>query len=570
MIPAILPTFDLTPWTGWSFVGEPDLFILATIGILAIRAPVRRQDFILTGWAGRILLLLVCVYCANVVIGLALPGPFGGSDNPYLRPDNALRLAKGFIAALALLPFFRARQRVNRDAVQMFGFGMITGLTGVCLAAVVERALFPGLFDFTSDYRIVATFSSMHLGGGHIGAYIAMALPFLIACCIRPGLVGIGAAVSIALVGGYTLVVTYARTAYVAALVGLCTAFAGWVLGLRHSRDATRFTALLPALILTVVSAIVVAATLMPERLETVADDLGTREGNWIGGLALRDNGAVAALVGMGLGTYPRVALSHSHGLHAPTNFLVRHEGDNSALSLHAGSSTYLTQRVPIEPDQSYTISLKLRSLDGEGKLSALLCENMLLYSVNCQSVGFEAAHDGTWRDLTATLSSIGLREHPLFGLIRRPVELSLSDSVLGSTIEIENVKLVSPHGLDIVANGDFGQGMSRWYFTDDDHLAWRIKNQYLMTLFECGTLGLGVLLLTALGGIGGAVKSLLRGNLMAAAIAASLVAFLCSSAFDYLLEVPRLATLFYLICFIGLDYGATQRDDPSPVRATT
>ena len=36
VIPAVLPSFDLTPWTGWTRVGEPDLFVLVTIGSLGV------------------------------------------------------------------------------------------------------------------------------------------------------------------------------------------------------------------------------------------------------------------------------------------------------------------------------------------------------------------------------------------------------------------------------------------------------------------------------------------------------------------------------------------------------
>ena len=42
VVPAVLPALDLTPWTGWTRVGEPDLFVLVTIAILALRAPPRR------------------------------------------------------------------------------------------------------------------------------------------------------------------------------------------------------------------------------------------------------------------------------------------------------------------------------------------------------------------------------------------------------------------------------------------------------------------------------------------------------------------------------------------------
>ena len=69
---------------------------LVTIGILALRAPPRRADFPLEGFPAVVLVLSLISYFLSIALGLALPGPEGGSDNPHLRPDNALRLAKGF------------------------------------------------------------------------------------------------------------------------------------------------------------------------------------------------------------------------------------------------------------------------------------------------------------------------------------------------------------------------------------------------------------------------------------------------------------------------------------------
>ena len=51
----------------------------------------------------------------------------------------------------------------------------------------------------------------------------------------------------------------------------------------------------------------------------------------------------------------------------------------------------------------------------------------------------------------------------------------------------------------------------------------------------------------------------------MAAAVGASLVAFLCSGVFDYLLEVPRLAALFYIVAFAGLTMIPKPRRGPAP-----
>jgi O-antigen ligase len=73
------------------------------------------------------------------------------------------------------------------------------------------------------------------------------------------------------------------------------------------------------------------------------------------------------------------------------------------------------------------------------------------------------------------------------------------------------------------------------------------------MSLFEGGALGLASFVLLAGTALTGAVRAMARGDQMAAAVAAALVAFLFSGVFDYLLEVPRLAALFYLIVFCGL-----------------
>ena len=223
VIPAVLPSFDLTPWTGWTQVGEPDLFVLATIGVLALWVPPRFADFRLEGLAAAVVVLSLISYLSSVVLGLALPGPEGGSDNPYLRPDNALRLAKGFFTALALLPFFRARMRTHGDAMAWLGTGMAIGLALVASAVLAERAVFTGLFDFTTGYRVVGTFSSMHVGGGCIGAYIAMALLFLLVCLLRPRPLTLLAMFGIAIVAGYALVVSYARAAYAAAMISMLT-----------------------------------------------------------------------------------------------------------------------------------------------------------------------------------------------------------------------------------------------------------------------------------------------------------------------------------------------------------
>ena len=557
VLPTVLPAFDLRPWTGWQFVGEADLFVVTTVAVLAVRTPLRRQDIVMTNVAGAVIAGYVAVYLVAIVIGLALPGPAGGSDNPYLRPDNALRLAKGLGAALFMLPFLQQRQRVNGDAAAKFAVGMVTGLLAVTVTAIIERALFPGILDFKTDYRIVASFAGMHLGGGLIGAYLAMTLPYVAVFLLRPRWYKAVAMLIIVVLAGYVLVVTYARTAYAAALVGMVAATGGWMMVPDLSRRNAVATFVLPAIALAAVCGIVALGAFdtqyMFARLETIAPDLGTRENNWTGGLALRDAKIKTDLFGTGLGTYPRIVLANREGARAPVNFTIKREDGKRFLSVTAESMLYFVQRVAIDPDQTYKLTVTLRSPDGKGAFSAMLCENVLLYSENCRGPESRALDGHGWQNVSVDISAVGLEARTILGWFKRPVVFTMFDPVRSSALDISDVRLMDPSGRNIIANGDFAGGMERWYFSSDDHLVWRIHNQYLMTLFESGVVGLGALLLLLVAALSGAVRAVRQGHRMAAAVLGSLGAFLVSGLFDYLLEDPRLATLFYLVCFLAL-----------------
>ena len=59
--------------------------------------------------------------------GVALTAHLGPahSDLVYMRPANAIRISKGFGAALLLLPFMRDRHRAHGDAMIFFAAGMV-------------------------------------------------------------------------------------------------------------------------------------------------------------------------------------------------------------------------------------------------------------------------------------------------------------------------------------------------------------------------------------------------------------------------------------------------------------
>jgi hypothetical protein len=464
-------------------------------------------------------------------------------------------MAKGFFTALALLPFLRARMRMHRDTMVWLGAGMATGLALVGSAVLAERAVTIGLFDFTTSYRVVGTFSSMHVGGGRIGAYIAMALPFLLVCLLRPRPLTLLAMFGIATGAGYALVVSYARDAYAPALISSLIAALGWMWAAQRHRRTGVAALALPAVVVMVVGILLstFGSGFLAERLRQALPDLANRRGNWSGGLALRGDSLATTLFGMGLGTYPRIVLARKPDEHFPTNFVVAQDGSYHFLSLHTGLPIYFGQKVPGRPDQQYQVFVALRSPDGKGVLSVTLCEKLLLYSANCRDTTFRSDLSETWEDFGAAISTAGLDEDATLGWFKRPLELAFFDPVPDSTIEIGQIRMLDPQGHDILTNGNFSRGTERWYFTDDKHPIWRIQNQYLMSLFESGVLGLASFILLTGTALVGALRAIGRGDRMAAAVAASLVAFLFSGVFDDLLGLPRLTALFYIIVFCGL-----------------
>src|SRR5579871_641802 len=101
-LPALLPLFDLAPWSGRFFFDEFDALVLLTAGILALRDPGEEGALSRTVWT--VIALLCASYAISALIVLWPPpkvtaDSFANYDSPY----NALRVGKGFLWALLLL-----------------------------------------------------------------------------------------------------------------------------------------------------------------------------------------------------------------------------------------------------------------------------------------------------------------------------------------------------------------------------------------------------------------------------------------------------------------------------------
>jgi len=296
-----------------------------------------------------------------------------------------------------------------------------------------------------------------------------------------------------------------------------------------------------------------------------VVNDLNFRAANWAGGIHLADPTLATRLFGMGLGSYPRIAAARLPATEGPSNYVLQHTEDGTSLALRMKLRLYFGQKIWLDPGETYRIGLRARAKPGTG-LGIILCEKMLLYSQNC--TGTALALGPQWTDFDQTIVAPGTRGESWSPARLRPLELSFGVQT-GQEVEIARISVSDQTGREHIANGDFANGMARWFFTDDHHWSWRIFNQYLMTLFELGLIGAVASLLLGVSGFLGAIRAMGHGDAMAACLAPALAAIAVSFLFDAILEAPRLGLLFYLMIGFGLDYLTASRPLAVPANST-
>lgn len=554
LVPAALVGLDFTIWSGRMMVTESDPVLLVTVAVLLWRAPPARADLWPSGWAGWVWTAVALVLAGETLRGLASPYrlPEGSSD-PYLLAENALRLVKGPASAFLLMPFWRARERVHGDALARFAAGMVVALAVVAAAGVVERAVFPGIFDFHSFYRIAATFSSVQFGGDDIGTFLAMAPPFLVVCLAPPRPVRLAAGAVVGVVGAYALLVTYSRTAYGAAvLAALTTLVLSWPRRGGRRVGAGLLACVVFAGLAGTVLGFAVDSRVMTTRLSTVLPDFQARWDNWTGGLAMMDRSPVAMALGMGLGTFPRIARLRAPLPLRPSNDVVLRGRKGRFLRIRTGSRFYFGQKVAVRPGAIYRLRFRLRTAPGS-QADAVLCEKLLLYSEACNAAPIPPGPPGVWRRIAVPLSAAGLDRRVVLGGLRRPIEFSVFPAGPGQQVDVARLRLIGPGGREVLHNGSFRDGTARWYPTDDTHLAWAIWNEYAAQFFAGGVLGLAMWLLLGAAGLWGAAGAALRGESVAAGLAGAVVAVLAAGVFDDVLTSPRLGAVIYWVLLMGV-----------------
>jgi hypothetical protein len=320
LLPGLLPVVDLAPWTGMIHFTESDALVLCTLAVFGLREAWRPSVAVgRGGWRfGPTQIGLVALMAASYALSTAWAPLAGLGQDPnllvaYDSPLNGVRLAKGFVFALLLLPVLAVSFRADpQGAPARFAQGMLLGLLLVSLAALWERLAFPGLSDFASDYRTTALFWEMNVGGAQLDGWLALSLPFLFWGMLRqksvPALMGLAL---IAVLAGYATFTTFSRGLYAGAAIGVACVIG--LMAMRRKGESGRAlssSVLLLVLVLAAVCAGLLAGVFQTAGYRGMAAMLGLAVAVYLVGPSMPGlswRGTLLALLLAGMGAFASV-----------------------------------------------------------------------------------------------------------------------------------------------------------------------------------------------------------------------------------------------------------------------
>ncbi len=584
VVPAAMPVLNFSPWTGWLVFEEFDLLLLGTLAAayahMAWTARAHQTTKLPNGQLHRGLNALLA---AMAMLGL-LSLWRGFADAGGFRFDwfagytdalNSWRVFKSLGFALLFFPLLRWHAADDGNlAVRRLAQGMVVGLALVTLAVLWERAAFPGVFDFSANYRTVALFWEMHVGGAAIDVYLAMSSPFVLWALVntRRPLVWLMLAL-LAVLTAYACLTTFSRGVYLAvALPLLALVWMQW----RQRRVLppggrlvwrARANAALSVLVLLEVAAVLVGGSFMAERLTRAGPDLSSRVEHWRHGLDLLASPA-DWLLGKGLGRLPANYAAKAPKGEFPGTVSHRVEPQpgqprNAFVTLHgpktrpaASGGFALTQRVEGLAGMAHQARFDVR-VEKMTRIEVSVCERHLLYDRRCQAARVrvkpvEALGQVTWQPLTVTLRGDAFANDAWHDA--RLLMFSVSVINVAGAADIDNVTLTGQGTAQLLGNADFSAGMAQWFpAAQSNFLPWHLDNLYLEVLVERGLPALLLLLAVVLGAMGSLWRGPGRHLPLAPFLAASLVAVLLVGLVSSVMDVPRVAFLFLLLLFVAV-----------------
>lgn len=312
----------------------------------------------------------------------------------------------------------------------------------------------------------------------------------------------------------------------------------------------------------------------MGDRLASGNRDLSNRFDHWKLGLDMLQT-PTDWWLGKGLGRYPANHFLVGDPSGHPGDYRLAHESGNNYLRLAGGLHINgrgeifrVTQRIAV-PTQPVKLGAQVRTAT-DVTLVFEACEKHLLYSQGCMTreVSLKAS-PGKWQAIDTTLTGDNLYGGRWYA--PRLISFAVAMGTRGGVADLDQLTLTGSSGENLLANGDFVDGMAHWFSSSDKHhLPWHMKSMVLHVLFEQGILGLSVWTLL----VGAALMRLTVGQAkqhpMAPALVAAMLGFFVVGLFDSLLDVPRVATLFYFFVLLGLTLGVARPLEAPVAESTT
>lgn len=559
-------------------VEEFDLLMLGTLAggyaHLAWRAPTLRWPALPRGLAV-LLVLMVLVLLQALWRGVLDAGGWALDwYASYHDALNSVRLAKAPVWALLCVPLLRdALAQSPALACHRLGRGMVVGLAVVAVAALWERAAFPGFNDFSANYRTVALFWEMHVGGAAIDAYLALAAPFAVWALVSARRFWVwGCAAVLALLVAHASLTTFSRGVYLAVTVPVLmvgawvgASKAGWrvpwprvPMALTGRAAGWRRLAVLLLVLALGVEVVWVmgGGNFMTERLSQTERDFHNRYDHWQNGLGLLET-PVDGWLGLGLGRLPAQYASQVPGGQVPGAVTRTQRGEvalhGPAASITPRGQYALTQQVGPLLGTGHLVTLRLHA-PVTSDLVVALCERHLLYDGRCHRARLRVSAQpaGLWRTVTVPLSGPVFDAAPWYA--PRLAVLALSVSSAGGLVELAQVSLRQAGGPDVLANGDFSNGLAHWFAAAQSYFVpWHIDNVYLERLLDQGVAG--VLLSAWLTGLAlwGLVLGGARQLPLAPYLSGAVLAVLTVGLVSNVLDGPRVAFLFDLLVLFSV-----------------
>ena len=558
----IIPTLDLTPWSGRWWLNEFDFFLMAAIGGTMWSLPARRPEKIA---CIDHCLMAALAGCYAIGVATTLLAPYvGESMSPYHEPLNALRIAKPLLYAAAVGLYYWRSEDQPQHAFLSFSGGCLLGLTATIATVVLERLRFCGLVDLESEFRVTGPFADMHIGGAQLDSYLVMSIPLVLMLWGRRQTWWWKTLIGLTVIGGtYTVLATLSRTPI--AVLAVQLACLG---GIRlFAKDTPRFMVrVLPSLAgLLLISGLVLVSfsSSLRERFAGSATDAQSRVDHWCLSLNLLESSRDWFL-GIGCGAFPK-AMSQCEPERAFAGHQVINDSEETYLRLRGGPM-YLGQYVNTQPNQTYSIVFTGRLVEGETGLTTSLVEKNLLHAYESVSHSpiFTLANS-EWTEIRRRINTgdVGrpYDRSPL-PAIARPVVFSLWTGE-GTVVDIRQVELFDENGNSLIENGDFSRGHDRWWWTSDQHLIWHTKSMPVHLLVEHGVLGLTVFGLVSVRVLW--LLATFAGLPMRSSVAMSLAGFFAMGVIDTQIDSPRILLFFLLICGYVILSASKQ---PMPKRA--